>query len=67
MNKGIIVADFRNNIIVLHEISNKDGEPDYEELPLHPYFKNYKSFVLGQHIIIGMRHKKRKHLNFGTM
>ena len=61
MNKGIIVADFRNNLVVLHEIPNKDGEPDYEELPLHPFFKNYKSFVLGQRVDFQYAHECTLH------
>jgi hypothetical protein len=49
MNKGVIATNYKHHVVVLHELID-DGSIVYEELPLHPYFKNYKSFVLGEEI-----------------
>lgn len=50
MNKGIIATDYKHNVIVLHEFIDDNGRVIYEELPLHPFYKNYNSFILGQEI-----------------
>ena len=50
MNKGLIVEDKQGNLVVLHEIDKENGEPVYEELELHPVFKSYKHFEVGQNV-----------------
>ena len=50
MNKGIIATNYKQQVIVLHEFIDDDGRVVYEELTLHPYYKNKNTFVLGEEI-----------------
>jgi len=61
MNKGLIVIDYKENIVVLHEIDKENGEPIYEELELHPAIKNYKHFEVGQKVDFQYAHECTLH------
>lgn len=51
MNKGIIATNYKHNVVVLHQLKDDNGKTVYEELLLHPYYKNYKSFILGEEVL----------------
>jgi hypothetical protein len=51
MNKGIIATNYKHRIVVLHEFIDDGGRVVYEELDLHPFYKNYQSFVLGDEVL----------------
>lgn len=49
MNKGTIDKNYKGELVVVYNYV-EDGKPQYEEYSIHPQFRYYNGFVVGQQV-----------------